>query len=214
MFEGFSPEAIDFLWGIKFNNRKDWFDEHKRQYLDALYEPMKALGEAVYEPFREIPGLCLHVSRIYRDARYARGLPYKDSLWLSLRHDGDYWAACPCLYFDLHPDYYGYGFGVVYPSAASMERFRRMLTDRPDEFLQLAADVQRATGFPVSGDVYRRKKPCPDARLEPYYNLRNILCLTERPIGPDLFSPALTGTVADTLRKLLPLYQYCQKFAY
>lgn len=214
MFEGFLPEAIDFLWGIKFNNRKDWFDAHKRQYLDALYEPMKALGEAVYEPLRDIPGLRLHVSRIYRDARYARGLPYKDSLWLSLRHDGDYWAARPCLYFDLHPDFYGYGFGVVYPSAASMERFRRMITGRPDEFLQLAADIQRSTGFAIGGDVYRRKKPCPDRRLEPYYNLRSLLCLTERPVGPALFEPALAGTVADTLQKLLPLYQYCQKFAY
>jgi uncharacterized protein (DUF2461 family) len=80
MFTGFRPEAIDFLWGIRFNNQKEWFEAHKKTYLEALYEPMKALGEAIYEPLREIPGMALHVSRIYRDARYAHGIPYKDSL--------------------------------------------------------------------------------------------------------------------------------------
>ena len=29
MFEGFTPETIDFLWGIRMNNNRDWFLEHK-----------------------------------------------------------------------------------------------------------------------------------------------------------------------------------------
>ena len=29
MFNGFTPAAIDFLWGIRFNNNRDWFQEHK-----------------------------------------------------------------------------------------------------------------------------------------------------------------------------------------
>ena len=31
MFEGFSPETFDFLWGIRMNNNRDWFMEHKAQ---------------------------------------------------------------------------------------------------------------------------------------------------------------------------------------
>ena len=27
-FQGFSPETIDFLWGIRMNNNRDWFLEH------------------------------------------------------------------------------------------------------------------------------------------------------------------------------------------
>ena len=93
MFEGFRPETIDFLWGIRFNNEKSWFEAHKQEYLDYLYNPMKELAAAVYEPLRAEPGLALHVSRIYRDARYAHGRPYKDSLWFSIRHDSEaYWA--------------------------------------------------------------------------------------------------------------------------
>ena len=25
MFEGFSPETFDFLWGIRMNNNREWF---------------------------------------------------------------------------------------------------------------------------------------------------------------------------------------------
>ena len=214
MFEGFRPETIDFLWGIQFNNNKAWFEAHKQEYLEVLYNPMKALAEAAYAPLAKIPGMHLHVSRIYRDARYAHGLPYKNSLWFSIRHDEAYWVECPCLYFDLHPDYYGYGFGVIAPRADAMQRFRDGIEARPDEFLKLAANMQENTGFEISGDQYRRRKPCKDRRLEPYFNIKNIFCLTERPIGPELFSPELADTVAKTLQQLMPLYRYCQRFAY
>lgn len=38
-FAGFSPETFDFLWGIRLNNNKEWFAEHKKDYVDRLYEP-------------------------------------------------------------------------------------------------------------------------------------------------------------------------------
>ena len=53
-----------------------------------------------------------------------------------------------------------------------------------------------------------------DPRLQPYFALKNIFCLTEKPIGPELYGPELAETVRDTLQKLMPLYQYCQTFAY
>ena len=46
MFPGFTPETIDFLWGIRMNKNRDWFQDHKKQYVDTLYEPMKVLGKA------------------------------------------------------------------------------------------------------------------------------------------------------------------------
>ena len=69
MFSGFTPETVDFLWGIRMNNNRDWFQEHKKQYVDTLYNPMKELGQELYQPFLDRPGYILKVSRIYRDAR-------------------------------------------------------------------------------------------------------------------------------------------------
>ena len=45
MFEGYSPETVDFLWGIRLNNNREWFTQHKKDYANYLYEPTKALGK-------------------------------------------------------------------------------------------------------------------------------------------------------------------------
>ena len=56
MFEGFTPETVDFLWGIRMNNNKEWFTANKKQYTDFLYHPMKELGKELFEPFLDKPG--------------------------------------------------------------------------------------------------------------------------------------------------------------
>ena len=33
MFQGYSDETLDFLWGVRFNNDRAWFQEHKEDYL-------------------------------------------------------------------------------------------------------------------------------------------------------------------------------------
>ena len=44
MFQGYTQETVDFLWGIRFNNERGWFMEHKQIYQTALLEPTRALG--------------------------------------------------------------------------------------------------------------------------------------------------------------------------
>ena len=85
MFTGFTDATVDFLWGIRFNNERPWFEAHKETYLSELYRPMKDLGAEIYEFLSEQrqndPMVC-RVSRIYRDARRLHGRgPYKDHLW-------------------------------------------------------------------------------------------------------------------------------------
>ena len=48
MFQGFSQNAIDFLWGISLNNERGWFMDHKQDYQDHLLSPTRALAEQVY----------------------------------------------------------------------------------------------------------------------------------------------------------------------
>ena len=72
MFQGFSQATNDFLWGIRFNNERPWFEAHKQTYLDHVQTPMRQLAQEVYEKFsarHEALPLMVRVSRIYRDAR-------------------------------------------------------------------------------------------------------------------------------------------------
>ena len=61
MFTGFTPETVDFLWGIRLNNNREWFTANKKQYVTTLYEPMKALGAHLFQPFIERSGNLLKV---------------------------------------------------------------------------------------------------------------------------------------------------------
>lgn len=208
-FTGFSSETIDFLWGIRLNNNKMWFEAHKQDYLDTLYRPMRALGELLWEPFQSVPAMTCKVSRIYRDMRmpHANG-PYKDSLWISLRQDAFYWGEHPCLYFDLHPEGGEYGFCIWKPKPVLMERFRQELNASPDRFLSLAAQVETETGMTLCGTEYKRKKLCTDPRAERFINCKNMMCTQQIAPGPLLFSAELADVVRDAFQKLMPLYEY------
>ena len=213
MFTGFTPETVDFLWGIRMNNNREWFLEHKKQYTDRLYEPMKALGQAVFQPFLEKPGNILKVSRIYRDARMHPPTPYKESLWLCIRQEVDWWAENPCLYFEITPDGASYGFFYWKPRTAVLEDFRKRISARPEEFLKLIRDTEEAAGIPVTAQCYKRPKVPENPALAPYFAWKGeIGCTRSIEPGDALFGPQLEVEVKDFFTKLTPLYEYFNQY--
>lgn len=211
MFRGFSPETIDFLWGIRLNNERGWFMEHKQEYQKYLYEPMKALGEEIFSHFREVPNMAYKVSRIYRDARLHPPVPYKESLWLSMRPDNLPWSQQPTLYFEIRPEGYSYGFVLWQPKTDAMEVYRRQLLEQPEQWAKLFHQAEKATGFSVSGQEYKRRKECPEL-VAPYFNRKSIMMDTDRSPDELLFSPDLARTVTEALKALYPLYEACLGF--
>ena len=213
MFTGFTPETIDFLWGIRMNNNKEWFTANKKQYTDFLYHPMKELGRELFEPFLDKPGNLLKVSRIYRDARMHPPEPYKESLWICIRQDVEWWAENPCLYFEINPDEVHYGFFIWKMRTSAMEDFRKHITAYPDEFLELVKTTEEAVGQPITAELYKRPKPTDNPDLERFFAWKGqIACTRSIAPGPDMFGPELKNEVADFFEKLTPLYEYFNRF--
>ena len=132
MFQGYSQETVDFMWGIRFNNERGWFLAHKDDYQQHLLAPTRELGQAVYEGLSAaLPQepLILKVSRIYRDARMHYPVPYKESLWLCIRQDVEWWAENPCLYFEIRPEGASAGF-ISVRSPAPFPNWSRILPGR------------------------------------------------------------------------------------
>ena len=111
MFQGYTQGAVDFLWGLKLNNERPWFQAHKEEFLALVDRPTRELAaqltQAMTDAYPKF-GLELKVSRIYRDARrlFGRG-PYKDHLWFSLRKPGEQDGAIPCFWFEIAAERYG-----------------------------------------------------------------------------------------------------------
>ena len=214
MFTGFSPETVDFLWGIRMNNNREWFLQNKPQYVSTLYEPMKALGKELFTIFADRTGDLLKVSRIYRDARMHHPLPYKESLWICIRKDVDWWAENPCLYFEIRPEGISYGFFYWKPRTAVLEEFRKDITARKTEFLSMIRQVEEATGQQVTANLYKRPKPTDDGDLMPFFAWKEAFSLERHEdFGPEVFTPELARRVKDYFTQLLPLYDYFNRFA-
>lgn len=212
MFDGFSQETLDFLWGIRFNNRRDWFEAHKLQYQSSVYDPLRALAEEVHGEMtarypREM--LNLKVSRIYRDARrlYGRG-PYKDHLWFGLRRAEDPEVDLPCFYFEIAPEYYSYGLGYYGARPATMARLRARMDADPGPMERLARRVNRQQEFTLEAERYARPKGDPGKLLDPWYNARNLSLCRDRAPDDLLFSGELRQRVLDGFHWLMPVYRY------
>ena len=213
MFEGFSPETVDFLWGIRLNNNREWFLQNKQNYVNYLYEPMKALGWELFQPFVDSPGTLLKVSRIYRDARMHHPLPYKESLWICIRQDVQWWGEHPCLFFEINPEGIDYGFFFWKPKPAAMKEFRRQITAQSRPFLEMIQQVEQAMGQPIQAACYKRPETCEDPALARFYSWKDqIGCTIHEDFSPDTFGPALADRVAAALQKLRPLYTYFTQF--
>ena len=213
MFQGFSQETVDFLWGIRFNNERSWFQDHKQDYLDHLYHPMKELGAEVQEKLLErFPhsGLNLKISRIYRDARrlFGRG-PYKDHLWFSLfRWEEGEDGARPVFWFELTPDEYSCGMGFWCPKPVVMEKHRARMDANPAPLLELAQTLEGQERFKLDGPEYSRKKAAPHPLLTNWYNKKSLSVGFQSPLTEELYSPALADTLADDFTFLMPCYDY------
>jgi uncharacterized protein (TIGR02453 family) len=213
MFEGFSPETVDFLWGIRMNNNREWFLAHKKDYVDKLYEPMKALGKELFQPFVDKPGELLKVSRIYRDARMHHPLPYKESLWICIRRDVEWWAENPCLFFEINPEGIDYGFFIWKPRPAVMKAFRKSIAANPGEFLSVIRSVEEATGQTVTAGEYKHPEKWENPELARFYLWKDkIDCTIHEDFSPDCFTPELAERVRDYFVKLMPLYDYFNRF--
>ena len=213
MFEGFSPETVDFLWGIRMNNNREWFTANKENYVNYLYAPMKELGKDLFQPFLDKPVNLLKVSRIYRDARMHHPLPYKESLWICIRQDVEWWAENPCLYFEIRPEGVSYGFCLWRPRPSTMETFRKYISDNSREFLKLIKATEKATGLPITADLYKRPKDAPSKELAPYFAWRgNISCVINEEVSPEMFGPDLGARAGAFLEKLIGLYDFFNRF--
>ena len=211
MFTGFTEKTTEFLWGIRFNNNRDWFQENKQVYLDHLQKPMSALAADVWKAFAEKNKLDLeaHVSRIYRDARRVRdGSIYKENLWFSLEKHHEDWQSTPVFFFEINPEGYMYGLGYYAASAETMKKFRARLDANPAEFERIAEQLERQAIFELTGDEYSRKKGEKEGILGRWYNRKTLAMIAERKGHDAVGKPEFVKALASDFETLIPLYNF------
>lgn len=218
MFQGFTPQTQEFLWNIRFNNERTWFLEHKEEYLTQVATPMQQLAQEVHDRFAsQNPklGLQLRVSRIYRDARRLHGRgPYKDHLWFTLQPPGEQGdTSRPVFYFEIAPEYYGFGMGCYRATPLTGEKLRARIDRDPQPLEKLARRLNQNKHFSLEGPVYVRPKGDPGPLLSPWYNRRSLSIGRDESWEGAVFTPQLVEEILDGFTFLLPFYQYFDSLA-
>ena len=215
MFQGYSQETVDFMWGIRFNNERGWFLAHKDDYQQHLLAPTRELGQAVYDGLAAaLPHepLILKVSRIYRDARRLHGQgPYKDHLWFCVRTGDQDWTGRPTFYFEIYPEGYEYGMGYYCPKPSLMAAYRQHILDNPERMETLAQKLNEQDLFHLEGEEYKRPKGTVSQLLQPWFNRKNLSLCTAFPPDETLFSHSLVLTLAEGYQWLWPYYRFLKE---
>ena len=210
MFTGFTDET-DFMWGIRFNNERAWFEAHKEIYLTHFYQPMRELGDELYDYIaakRPDLGLIRKVTRIYRDVRRLHGRgPYKESLWFSIEQPSEEWTAHPTFWFELMPEGWTCGMGYYMPKPLTMAKLRARIDRDPKPLERLARRLEKSE-FQLEGAEYKRPKGDPGRLLAPWYNRKSIAISRDENCGGLLFQPELAEQVIQGFRFLKPYYEY------
>ena len=217
MFQGFSDAAIDFMWGVRFNNERGWFNEHKQEYQTYFYEPMRELAQDVFQRLdKRYPdvGLFCKVSRIYRDARRLHGRgPYKDHLWFCIRGPGEQWHDHPTFWFELAPEQWSYGLGFWCAQAATMAKFRARLDRDPKQAEQLIRTLDGQEEFVLEGPSYAKAKAAPTPVLAAWYNKKNFSFQHMEPNSAVLYDSSLTDRLTAGMEFLMPFYRFLAPIA-
>ncbi|NLK37650.1 MAG: DUF2461 domain-containing protein [Epulopiscium sp.] len=216
-FQGFSSSVIDFLWNLRMNNHKQWMDENRQWYEQALKKPMDEFGIALAEEvsrFGEDFFMKPVASRMNRDMRFAKDKsPYRACKWVVLRPQEAQgpWKDKPTFFFEIAPEGYTYGMGFYQAKVEYMKNFRKRIEANPEEMLRLAKDLKKQTCFSVDGENYKRKMTdIEEPLLQEWCQKKTFAFLAKRPIEDALFSEELPDKVAEDFKVLVPFYRYLQ----
>lgn len=82
-FTSFPNETVNFLKALKKNNDRNWFNENKSRYEDAIKRPAEEFSDEMATRLRRLTGFAFksRIFRIHRDIRFSKDkTPYNTHL--------------------------------------------------------------------------------------------------------------------------------------
>ena len=180
-YTGITPQSIELLCLNRFNDSKEFYEEHKEELKQGITVPLRQMvldlsdicydiDEEMYlEPTRVI-------SRIYRDTRGNRSkIKYRENMWTFFRRYKKEYPCAPFYYFEMFPNSFGYGLVFWTWRASAFSVAHRMILEEPKRFLNAVKSCTDA-GFSFECRDYYKKDRFPDApeELKPFLNAKNM----------------------------------------
>lgn len=216
-FDGFSPDLLQFLAGLRENNNKAWFDENRKRYEAVYLEPAKAFVAAIGPELQKAsPNIAAEprvngaVMRVNRDIRFSKDkTPYKTTLDMHFVEGTTKLKSNPAYLFRLTADTFHIGVGAYGFNKEQLTAWRDALVD-PDTGQDFRKALSNAAenGFGEPGGAHYKTVPKGYPKEHPNADfLRfNSFLLTRTEEPPEaLFSDQATAYCLDLYRSLRPV---------
>ena len=214
-FSGFTKEAPKFLFENKMNNSKDWYESHKAEYKQYVYNPFVELIMEVAPVITEIDGKLMTVpskliSRVRRDTRFSKDKSlYRDNAWLVFLRDKSQMATSPCFWFEISQKGSSYGIGYYGAETGAMANMREMIINRHPAFLNALKCYEAQNEVVIGGEMYKRSRyPDQPENLQLWLNRKNIYFEAVQNDFKLAFSKELPEVLKKAYRMLKPVYDF------
>ena len=214
----FSEATLDFMALNRVMNSREWFHEHRDEYLSLVVEPIAELVEDMAPEMWKIdPSLIIipkvgkSISRIWRDTRRGPELPiYRDVMWITLLRAK--YEGYPSFWFEFSPRCLRWGCGWYQTDPAIMDCIRGMILSHDPDWRAALAAFEAQKVFRLDDERYKRSRH-PDApENERAWLDQKSLCLTHEETKLDrLYSDKLAAALTLDFRRIAPVYEFFLK---
>lgn len=215
-FDGIQPEGIWLLQQNRFENSKEFYEEHKDDIKNLVMNPAKQLASIIgedmykYDSFMELEPNKM-VSRIRRDTRFSKDKSlYRENVWIMFMRNKKIDTFVPCFWFEIFPHCYVCGVTGFDSNARILEIYRQKITENPVAF-QKAVKSCLNVGYVSAGQKYKKIKDgtlnLPEGIRE-YYNMKNVSFRRIFSNVNDLKDKAFIDELKKTYKQMNAYYQF------
>ncbi len=219
MFDGFPKEFTSFFAELAMNNTKAWFNEHKQDYEQFVFEPSKlfviAMGERLTElspDINAIPAVNKSLFRLNRDTRFSKDKsPYKTNLGILFWEGTKKRMECPGFYFHVEVNTLMLGGGLYQFPKDMLQRYREAVIDKSSG--KGVSDIVhrlKQEKISIGGAYYKRVPEGYDPNHENSELLRHngLYTMVETKIPKEFYSDKLIDYCFERYKKMHPLHKW------
>ncbi len=213
----FSPDTLFFLAENRFNNSREWFNEHRADYNRLVFEPLRDLAVALAPTVTEIdeeivtiPAVDKAISRIWCDLRFSKGkMLFRDSQWISFRRYKKEYPGWPEFFFVVTANSFFYGCGYYCTSPDTMAAVRHLIMEDHPKFRTAKKDLEALPEVELTGEKYKRTKfPQYSLELQNWLDRKTLCFMYKANDINELYAPDLAQKVKQVYQKLAPVYKF------
>ena len=206
-----AKSSLQFLENLSVNNNRDWFTEHKSEYVLAHENIVEFADEVLHllNQFDQIetPSGKKVVKRIYRDVRFSKNkAPYKNNFGLVFTRAGANRRGT--FYIHIAPDECFIGGGFWGPEKEDLLRIRKHIEVDDSEMREILNSKEfKSTFGELQGDKLKSAPKGFDKEHQAIDLLRYKQFLISKEFNNiDVLGSNFPQIAADTLKAMLPFF--------